>query len=160
MASKEKSRCGQTIIAAENSMFIEDGPYFDIDRFDGSRIIKLKFGNEPIVTEYESLVAYCGIDCRICPSYIYSQNKSSMSQNHVKQFWEKMCDIKLGCGDVGCNACNNGSKKLIEHCQRCNVRNCARSRGYDLCEKCSDFPCAEVEEIRKKYSIIGTKEKC
>lgn len=157
LAAKEKSRCGQTIIAAENSMFIEDGPYFDMNRFDGSRTIKLKFGNEPLVTEYESLVAYCGIDCRICPSFIYSQNEGSMSEKHVKAFWETNCNTKLRCGDVECNACNNGSKKLIEHCQRCTIRECARSRGYDLCEKCSEYPCAEVKEIMQKFSIIGTK---
>jgi len=71
------------------------------------------------------MLAPCGITCKVC--YVHLREK-------------KPC---LGCSQ------QDASKP--EHCRKCKIKDCAKSRGVDFCFECSSFPCATIKRLNKNY---------
>jgi hypothetical protein len=72
-----------------------------------------------------TMLAPCGMNCHVC--YV-----------HLKE--KKPC--------MGCRA-QDASQP--EHCRKCQIKDCAASRGVDFCFECSLFPCATIKRLDKSY---------
>ena len=73
-----------------------------------------------------TMLAPCGMNCMVCYKHCYTK---------------KPC---LGCllGDLG----------KPEHCRKCNIKDCAKTRGYTYCFECADFPCKLIKNLEKSYN--------
>lgn len=50
------------------------------------------------------------------------------------------------------------SNDQFMHCSNCEIRNCAKDRGYTGCHECSDFPCDYIDNFSMtvgKKVILG-----
>jgi len=82
----------------------------------------------PTDLDRESLVAPCGLDCRLCRAYIRTR---------------KHCP--------GCRSDDSRSKS--NYCLTCKIKNCAKLEpaGARFCFSCDEFPCALVRHLDKRY---------
>ncbi len=75
------------------------------------------------------MVAPCGLDCSLCAR---AQQK-----------------------DDPCPGCNGPDENKPEFCaSRCGIILCEKRRqnGYDFCDQCPDYPCADVMEKENRYT--------
>ncbi len=83
----------------------------------------------------------CGLFCGACGVYIATRDgneelKAIMTTTYGKKPEETVC---LGCMQP------DPPKKLFGYCAECNIRGCAKSKGYYSCHQCDEFPCSTIE---------------
>lgn len=72
------------------------------------------------------MFAPCGMNCKVCYKHCYTK---------------KPCD--------GCLKSDAGKP---EHCRKCKIKECVKSRGYTYCHECPDFPCKQIKSLEKSYN--------
>jgi Protein of unknown function (DUF3795) len=70
-------------------------------------------------------LAPCGMNCAVC--YVHLREKKA------------------------CQGCWGQEDSQPQHCRKCNIRDCAVSRGIDFCFECLLFPCAIIKRLDKSY---------
>ena len=86
--------------------------------------------------------AYCGLFCESCAVYIASKT----SKNDLAVLAEKM---NTTVEEMHCEGCK--SDRLSPHCRSCFFKSCAREKGLEYCEDCSDFPCQKLMEFKEQF---------
>jgi hypothetical protein len=89
----------------------------------------------------KDLMAPCGLYCGACGIYISTRDeneelKAIMATTYGANPEETEC---LGCMQP------DPPKKLFGYCAACNIRSCAKSKGYYSCHQCEEFPCSMIE---------------
>jgi len=51
----------------------------------------------------------------------------------------------LSAEDIRCGGCL--SDDLFMHCKQCEIRECAKDKGYTGCHQCDEFPCQYIENF-------------
>ena len=91
----------------------------------------------------KNLRAPCGLFCGACGIYIATRDNNEelraiMTTTYGKKPGETEC---LGCMQP------DPPKKLFGFCAECNIRGCAKSKGYYSCHQCEEFPCGMIESF-------------
>lgn len=71
-----------------------------------------------------ALIAPCGINCGICLAYLREKNK--------------------------CPGCRYFKAEKLVSIARCGIRTCASRKGK-YCFACSNYPCARLKQLDKRY---------
>lgn len=83
----------------------------------------------------ETMFAPCGMNCIVCYKYCYTKKP--------------------------CEGCFNSENGKPEHCRKCKIKKCSKSKGIQYCFECSEFPCKQIKNLEKSYntryntSLIG-----
>ena len=100
-----------------------------------------------------ALVAPCGLYCGVCAIYMADRD------NNLK-FKERLVDVykgnilgkgklkgseNLSVEDIKCKGCL--SDDVFMYCERCEIKNCTREKGYTGCHQCDEFPCQYIENF-------------
>jgi len=93
----------------------------------------------------EELIAYCGIDCSVCPAYIATRKVDVTELEKVAQEWTKIFGKEITPESVACDGCATGSERVSGYCQACEVRTCAIGRGVVTCAHCDEYVCDTLE---------------
>jgi len=97
----------------------------------------------------DRIVAYCGLVCSDCPSYIHTQSCNMEELERLaSQAREEHGVADATAESVMCDGCLGDGRK-IDYCAQCHVRACATSRGVSTCAACADYACATLEEFFK-----------
>lgn len=97
------------------------------------------------------MIAYCGINCDECPSYI---GTITGEMSLLVKMNEKYGDKNSDAVDFVCLGCKNKDVKLIaSDCARCKIRICAMEREKDFCATCQEY---ESCDVVKPYRGDGT----
>ena len=92
--------------------------------------------------------AYCGLNCAACETFLASHPQDPKAQARVARNWNKKGWGKnLKAPDINCDGCRSGSATLFKTCGACEIRCCAKDKGYDNCAHCYNFPCDRVNVI-------------
>ncbi|WP_092208375.1 DUF3795 domain-containing protein [Desulfoluna spongiiphila] len=106
------------------------------------------------------MIAYCGIDCSKCKSYIATQSGKRGELEKVARNLAQIYHAEVKPEYVVCDGCKADKRHSYFCSNRCNMRPCCMDRNYTSCIECSDFPCAELElEIRNKPEAWENLEK-
>ena len=70
-----------------------------------------------------SMFAPCGMNCLVCYKHCY----------HKKP----------------CAGCLNSDKGKPEHCRKCKIKDCIRSKELSYCFECSEYPCKQIKILKK-----------
>jgi hypothetical protein len=103
-----------------------------------------------------SMIAYCGIHCEECPSYIGTITGDEallvkMSEDYGNGKNDKIDFICLGCkvSDV---------KLIATDCAGCAIRLCAQAKNKDFCATCDEFEtCENIKPYRDDSTSIHAK---
>lgn len=109
----------------------------------------------------KEILGYCGYRCDLCPAH-KGNIRGPDDQKRTAEAWLKYYDLKIEPEEIYCDGC---LEEGGQHPQNCNVRPCARKKGYVTCSECSDFICKKlakkmkaIEPIKKKHSKTMPKE--
>ncbi|MFW9987238.1 MAG: DUF3795 domain-containing protein [Candidatus Odinarchaeota archaeon] len=93
----------------------------------------------------KTLLAPCGLYCGVCSIYIADRANNSKFKRILldwsKPFSKTIDDIKC----KGCLAKNQ--EDLFVYCKICSIRDCVKSKGFESCYQCEDFPCKFIDKF-------------
>lgn len=90
------------------------------------------------------MIAYCGLVCSSCPTYLATQNDDDVARQKTADLYAEKFGFDLKPEDINCGGCKSEGEKLIGYCQSCNIRQCCRQKGSENCALCSDQPCEDL----------------
>ena len=102
------------------------------------------------------MIAYCGIHCEECPSYI---GTITGDVTLLEKMNEEYGDGKTDAIDFICLGCKYSELNLIAtDCAACTIRSCALAKGKDFCAMCEEFEtCDNMKPYRGDGSSIRDK---
>lgn len=107
------------------------------------------------------LVTYCGLYCDLCAERIRIPRRAAALQaamteegwpfwgDSVAGFTEFWAFLEGLASSEGCPGCRAGGGY-----PGCQIRVCARERGIELCARCVDFPCEQIEALAARYPTL------
>jgi hypothetical protein len=101
--------------------------------------------------EKKDHISYCGSYCHICDWHTGKIRKTAKDALDMINEYKGFKSLLKGKIDIdnlikGLNMLAesgicSGCKSEIGANERCRIRKCCSSRGFDLCSECPDFPC-------------------
>ena len=93
----------------------------------------------------KALLAPCGLYCGVCAIHIADRD------NNLK-FKEKLVDaykpFSKTADDIKCKGClSKNQEDIFGYCKICPLRDCVKSKGFESCHQCDDFPCKFIERF-------------
>jgi len=121
-------------------------------------------GVQSTAPEQEKMIAYCGLGCSECPTFIATQKNDDKMREETAKKWSEMFHADIKPGDINCDGCTSQSSKLFNYCGTCEIRKCGKEKNVKNCAYCEEYPCeklsaflknvpeakATLDEIRKK----------
>lgn len=83
----------------------------------------MKMPHESIDT---MMFAPCGMNCLVCYKHCYHKTL--------------------------CSGCLKTDIGKPEHCRKCRIKDCIKTRGLSFCFECSGYPCKLIINLEKSYS--------
>ena len=103
--------------------------------------------------------APCGLYCGVCAIYIAHRDGNVKFKERLVSLYKGETGKgvlpggeKLSVEDIKCSGCL--SSELFMHCRNCEIRACTKSRGYEGCHQCDEFPCQHIEKFPM---VVGKK---
>lgn len=81
------------------------------------------------MNEYDidtTMFAPCGMNCKVCYKHCY----------HKKP----------------CAGCLNSDKGKPEHCRKCKIKDCVKTKEITYCYECFEYPCQLIKNLEKSYN--------
>ncbi len=95
----------------------------------------------------EKIIAYCGLDCSVCPAYIATVNDDDAARAKVSEQWLKELNVQIKPEDVNCDGCLSRDGRHIGYCSMCEIRKCGTGKMISNCAHCSDYSCEKVSSF-------------
>ena len=114
----------------------------------------------------KELVAFCGINCLECPTFIATQTDDNELRKKTANEWSSP-ESPLKTEEINCEGCTTKNKQLFTFCRSCQVRMCGTEKNVQNCAYCDEYVCDKLEnlwqvfstfsvtEIRKKFDLIN-----
>ena len=106
----------------------------------------------------QEMIAYCGLVCTGCPTYIATQEDSDTLRKQVVDKWSSD-QYPMKIEDINCDGCLTEGKRLIKFCSECEVRACGSAKKVETCAHCEDYACSKLENLWKMISSTEAKER-
>ena len=91
------------------------------------------------------MIAYCGINCSKCDSYLATQSGNQEDLKKVANKLSKLYLAEVKPEYVICDGCKTGERHSFFCTNSCKMRKCCIEKGCYSCIECSDFPCKELQ---------------
>lgn len=95
----------------------------------------------------KDFLAPCGMYCGVCGVYIATRDNNA-------GFLERLLGVYQGnipgldhltIKNLECDGCLSNRKSIF--CESCAIRNCVKTKGYDGCHQCTEFPCEHIDKF-------------
>jgi len=103
----------------------------------------------------EKMIAYCGLDCAKCKSYVATQSGDDAALAKIAAETSKAFGVSLTAESVACDGCQSNGRK-IPYCAECKVRACAIEMGVPNCAHCGDYGCEIITAFLANASEAKT----
>lgn len=100
----------------------------------------------------EQIIAYCGLTCTECPSYIATREDDSEKLKSLALEWYGVEKDATYCACDGCTA--DGRKN--KWCAECAVRACAIDHAVVNCAHCDEYGCETLTAFFQDVPIAKT----
>ena len=101
-----------------------------------------------------SMIAYCGLNCAECPTYLATQKDDDGAREKVAKQWSEEYKIPLKVTDINCDGCKTDGGRLFGYCQMCEVKSCGEEKKIATCAHCDDFECDKIQALFKMAPTI------
>lgn len=92
-------------------------------------------------------IAFCGLDCALCPAYLASNPEDQGLRQKTAQKWWRIYDRPLPPSQSYCLGCQQAEGSQFFLCHKCAIRVCGLERGYQTCAECPDYACSQLERL-------------
>jgi len=65
----------------------------------------------------------------------------------VAKLWTKQFNFNFKVEDINCDECLSEGNRLINYCQTCKIRKCAKEKEIKNCAYCDDYACEILNEV-------------
>lgn len=92
-------------------------------------------------------LAPCGLYCGVCGVYYATRDRNEKFMERLAGFYSGSLPEGHGIAtdELECEGCLSGNTSIF--CSACQIRDCTRSKGYEGCHECSDFPCVHIDSF-------------
>lgn len=90
------------------------------------------------------MIAYCGIDCSKCFSFLATQSGSREELEKVAKRFTELFHTEVKPEYVVCDGCKEDKRHSYFCSNMCKMRKCCTERGYETCIECAEYPCKEL----------------
>ncbi len=97
----------------------------------------------------EKLIAYCGLDCAVCPAFTAARTNDQALRVKTASEWSQQFNAAIKPEDINCSGCTSTSGVVFQHCKVCEIRRCGQDRKIDNCALCADFGCDKLAGIHQ-----------
>lgn len=97
-------------------------------------------------------VAYCGLNCSLCPACMATIADSIEQKEKVAEEWTKNFGQPFKAKDINCMGCKSDGP-YFSHCSNCEIRSCATAKAIPNCGNCTDYPCGKLDHIFKSMPV-------
>ena len=91
------------------------------------------------------MIAYCGINCLKCKSYIATQSGNPEELAKVAEELSKIYRAEVKPEYVICDGCRADKRHSYFCSNSCKMRKCCIDKNYNSCIECNDYPCKELQ---------------
>lgn len=91
------------------------------------------------------MIAYCGINCSKCESYLATQSGKYKELEKVAKKLAKVYRAVVKPEYVICDGCRTGERHSFFCANSCKMRKCCIENGFFSCIECPNFPCKELQ---------------
>jgi hypothetical protein len=95
------------------------------------------------------MIAYCGLVCSECPTYLATQNDDDMARVKTAAFLSEKYGLNFKAEDINCDGCLSSGERLIGYCNTCDVRKCAIAKSVENCSVCNVRPCEKLNKFHE-----------
>ena len=94
-------------------------------------------------------LAFCGLDCHQCPTYLATQADDDEARKKTAAFYNKAFGFDVSHQDINCDGCKASGGRLFEYCSKCSIKKCAQARSFSNCSECDEAPCADLSKFHE-----------
>lgn len=88
----------------------------------------------------KQLIACCGLDCETCDARIATVNNDDRLRKETAQKWSIMNNTSAITPEtINCTGCRVDGVKFAYCSDYCEIRKCARSKGFNTCGDCGEL---------------------
>ena len=99
----------------------------------------------------EKLISCCGLDCAICDAQIATLNNDDELRKATAEEWRKAYNATdITYEMINCTGCREEGPKF-SHCTVCEVRKCAKLKGFETCADCNELDTCNIISSIHKY---------
>ncbi len=92
------------------------------------------------------MIAYCGIDCEKCDSYIATQSEKKEELMKVANKLAIRYSAEVKPEYVICDGCRADGRRSYFCKNICKMRTCCIEKNYYSCIECDELPCEELQD--------------
>ena len=97
----------------------------------------------------QEIIAYCGLACSSCPTFIATQNDDDIAREKTAAFLSEKYGLSFKPEEINCDGCLSSGARLIGYCHTCEVRKCAIKKGVANCATCDEQPCEKLVQFHE-----------
>lgn len=97
----------------------------------------------------DSLIAYCGFNCKDCDARIATVNNDSALRETTAKLWAELNNAPITADMINCMGCRADGVKYPFCDGMCQIRTCGSSKGVQTCAECANMDdCKKLEPIK------------
>ena len=95
------------------------------------------------------MIAYCGLVCSDCPTFLATQNDDDIAREKTAAFYSEKFGLNFKPEEINCDGCLSVGGKLIGYCHACEIRKCALERAVENCAACAEQSCEKLAKFHE-----------
>jgi hypothetical protein len=95
----------------------------------------------------DKIIAYCGIICSDCPTFIATKMNNDAERKRVAELWTKEYGQAFKPEDINCDGCLTKGTPVINYTKICEIRKCGQQRNVKNCAYCDDYKCEKISKL-------------
>jgi hypothetical protein len=98
----------------------------------------------------EKIIACCCLNCAACDARIATVTNNNELRTKTAEKWKVQYNVPDISPDmINCTGCREAGVK-VGHCELCEIRNCAISKGFQTCADCNKMEsCAILRNLHQ-----------
>lgn len=93
------------------------------------------------------MMAYCGIRCDQCDTYIATKENDDSKRQEIAECWSKQFNAEFTADQMNCIGCKSEGGPLFFYCSACEIKKCAQQKDVPTCAHCDDYGCETLEQF-------------
>ena len=98
----------------------------------------------------ERIIAYCGITCSDCCTFIATKMNDDAERKKVAEMWTKQYATPFKPEDINCDGCLTNGTRVFNYTEICEIRKCGQEKKVKNCAHCDDYKCEKISKLHEQ----------